>query len=33
MDFQEVGWEEDYPAQGRDRWPAVVNAVLNLQVP
>jgi hypothetical protein len=35
MDFQEVGcggvnWIE--LAQGRDRWQALVNAVLNLQV-
>jgi hypothetical protein len=36
MDLQEVGWEGvDWidMAQGRDRWRAVVNAVMNLRVP
>jgi hypothetical protein len=37
MDFEEVGWEEGmdciYLAQDRDRWWALVNVAMNLQVP
>jgi hypothetical protein len=36
MDLQEVGWERmDWidMAQDRDRWRAVVSAVMNLRVP
>jgi hypothetical protein len=35
MDLVEVGWGDDWIglAQDRDRWRALVNSVLNLQVP
>jgi hypothetical protein len=37
MDFQELGWREGMDwivlAQERDRWWAIVNVVMNLQVP
>jgi hypothetical protein len=36
MDIREVGWEDMNwieLAQDRDRWRALVNAVMNLQVP
>jgi hypothetical protein len=35
MDIQDVGWGMDWIelAQGRDRWRAVVNAVMNLRGP
>ena len=35
MDLREVGWGMDWIdlADDRDRWRAVVNAVMNLQVP
>jgi hypothetical protein len=36
MDLQEVGWRDMdwiYLAQDRDRWWALVNVVMNIQVP
>jgi hypothetical protein len=36
MDFGEVGWGDvdwNGPAKDKNRWRAVVNSVLNLQVP
>jgi hypothetical protein len=35
MDLEDVGWGMDWIelAEDRDRWRAVANAVMNLQVP
>jgi hypothetical protein len=33
MDLREVGWDWIDLAEDRDRWRAVVNAVMNLGVP
>jgi hypothetical protein len=35
MDLQEVGWDMNWIdlAQARDRWRALVNAGMNLEVP
>jgi hypothetical protein len=35
MDLEEVGWGMDWIAlaQDRDRWQALVNAVMNLRIP
>jgi hypothetical protein len=36
MDLQELGWEgmdRIYLPQDKDKWRAVVNAVMNLQLP
>jgi CRISPR/Cas system-associated protein Cas7 (RAMP superfamily) len=36
MDLGEIGWGDVdwiHPAQNRDRWRALLNALMNLQVP
>jgi hypothetical protein len=35
MDHQEVGWGVEWIdlAQDRDRWRAIINAVMNIEIP